>query len=61
MGYVEANKKDVQKRRSYNHKEVVEVSQEEWEKLPWKCIYDLIGGMPRRFDAVINAGERTKY
>ena len=55
-------KKKFRKRCPYNHREVVEVSQEKLEKLPWKRIYDLIGGIPRRLDAVINAeGERTKY
>ena len=55
-------KKRFRKRRPHNQREVVEVAQEEWEKLPWKCIYDIIDGMPRRVEAVINAeGERTKY
>ena len=50
------------KRRPHNQREVVEVAQEEWEKLPWKHIYDMIDGMPRRAEAVINLeGERTKY
>ena len=50
------------KLRPHNQREVVEVAQEEWEKLPWKHIYDMIDGMPRRVEAVINAeGERTKY
>ena len=55
-------KKRFRKLRLHNQREVVEVAQEEWEKLPWKRIYDIIDGMPRRVEAAINAeGERTKY
>ena len=43
------------KRRPHNQGEVREVAQEEWEKFPWKRIYEMIDGMPRRVEAVINA------
>ena len=62
MGYVEeANKKRLES-GAPTVKEVVKVAQEEWEKLPWKRMYDMIDGIPRRVQAVINAGgERTKH
>ena len=47
-------KKGFRKRSPQNQREVVEAVQEEWEKLPWKRIYDMIDGMPRRFEAVVN-------
>ena len=63
MGYAEeADKKRFRKRRPHNQGEVVEVAQEEWENPPRERIYDMIDGMPRRVEAVINAeGERAKY
>ena len=49
-------KKGFRKRSPQNQREVVEAAQEEWEKL------DMIDGMLRRVEAVINAeGERAKY
>ena len=55
-------KKWFRKLRPHNQREVLEVAQEEWEKLPWKRIYDIIYGKPRRVEAAINAeGERTMY
>ena len=62
-GYVEeANKKRFKKRHPHNQRVVVTVAQEEWEKLPWKSIYNMIDGIPRRVVVEINAeGERTKY
>ena len=43
------------KRRPHNQREVIEVAPEEWEKFPWKRIYEMIDGMPQRVEAVINA------
>ena len=58
----EANKKRFRKRRPHNRREVVEVAQEKLEKPPRKRIYDMIDGIPRRGEAIINAGgERTEY
>jgi hypothetical protein len=38
------------------------MTQEEWEKLDWGKVDEMIDAMPRRIEAVINAnGERTKY
>ena len=45
-------KKRFRKRHPHNQSEVVKVAQEEWEKLPWKSIYSMIDGMPRRVEAV---------
>ena len=58
--YVEANKKRFRKRRPHNQREVVEVAEEEWDKLTWKRTYGVIDGMPRRVKAVINAEEDKK-
>ena len=52
-------KKRFRKWRPHNQREVVGVAQEEWEKLPWKRKYDMIDAMPRKIEAVINAGEKV--
>jgi len=36
-------------------KEVIEAAQEEWDKLDWQAIYNIIEDMPRRLNAVIDA------
>ena len=55
-------KKRFKKRCCHNQRELVEVTQEGWEKLPWKRIYEMIDGMSRRAEAVINAEKgRTKH
>jgi hypothetical protein len=49
-------------RRPKPRKELIEVAQEEWDKLDWQAIYDVIENMPRRLNAVIDAkGGQTKY
>ena len=48
-------KRRLRRRRTHNQREVIEVAQEVWEKFPWKRIYDMINGMPRRVEAVIDA------
>jgi hypothetical protein len=45
-----------------NVEDLVRMTQEEWEKLHWGKVDEMIDAMPRRIEAVINAnGERTKY
>jgi hypothetical protein len=45
-----------------NIEDLVRMTQEEWKKLDWKKVDEMIDAMPRRIEAVINAnGERTKY
>jgi hypothetical protein len=45
-----------------NVEDLVRMTQEEWEKLDWGKVDDMIDAMPRRIEALINAnGERTKY
>jgi hypothetical protein len=43
-------------------KELIEAAQEKWDKLDWQAIYNMIEGMPRRLNAVIDAeGGQTQY
>ena len=55
VGYVdEANKKEVQKAAPPQSKRSSRGCKE-WEKLPWKSIYNMIDGIPRRVVVAINA------